>query len=217
MADAQQKDQTGRFMIQARLSFEHIWEKSASVKNGPLKHRANFIIDPSTKEGKKAIAAIEKARDEAIGEIAAWKGKLPRLKEDRDSYYDGDDMLDKDGNIRNGYEDMKYIKCTNDRRPKLRTRDGKGDIAREDDLIYSGAFVALYGRFYAMNDPDKGGPGLFCSMDGVQFVRHGEKFEGGGIDDDAFHDFGDDEDDAFDDSAKSKAKSKGRSIDDDEI
>lgn len=208
-----EREEVGKFKVRGRLSFEHLWEASASVKDGPKKYRTNLLIDPSTKEGKKSIAAIENAIDE-VKEVM-WPGKTPKFKDDRYALMDGNDMVDGDGNVRDGYEDMMYLKASNDRRPKLRDRDGQTDLDRDDDKIYSGANVILYGRVYGIKDQDKGGNGVFASVDAVQFVSHGEKFGGGGIDDDEFENLGDDEDDD-EDERPAKKKPARRNIDDED-
>lgn len=199
MAD---NSEIGKFKVRGRLSFEHLFVASASVKDGPKKYRTNVLIDPSTKEGKKDIALIENAMDEVKEEI--WPGKNPKFKADRVFFMDGEDMVDADGEIRDGYDGMKFIKLSNDKRPKLRDRDGQTDLTQDDDKIYSGANVIVYGRVYGIKDPDKGGNGLFASVDAVQFVKHGEKFGGGGISDDEIENLGDDEDDGDERPAKRK-------------
>lgn len=207
---AEREETPGKFKIRARLSYEHLWKATASVENGPKKYRANFLIDPSTSQGKKDIAQVENAIDEV--KEAVWPGKNPKFKDDRYAFLDGDEMVDANGDVRDGYEGMMFVKAANDKRPKLRDRDGQTDLTEEDEKIYSGAHVILYGRFYGIKDQAKGGNGIFCSIDAVQFVKHGEKFGGGGINDDEFEQLPDDEDDDED----RPAKKKRRTIDDDD-
>lgn len=210
MADT---NEVGKFKVRGRLSFEHLFTPSASVKDGPKKYRTNLLIDPSTKEGKKDIALLENAIDEV--KEAMWPGKSPKFKADRIFFLDGEDMVDSDGEVRDGYEGMRFIKVANDKRPKLRDRDGQTDLTQDDDKIYSGAHVILYGRVYGIKDQDKGGNGLFASVDAVQFVKHGEKFGGGGISDDEFENLGDDEDDE-DDEKPARRTSRRRDDDEDD-
>lgn len=195
----------GKVKFHARLSYEHLWKKSASIENGAEKYRCTFLIDPSTAQGKKSLAAVENGIEEVIEET--WNGKKPKFKEDRYPLMDGDEFTDDDGNVRDGYEGMMYVKGTNDRRPKLRDRDGQTDLEPEDDKIYSGANCLIYGRFYPITEAKKGGNGIFFTIDAVQWVSHGEKFAGGGIDDEEIENLGDDEDDE-------KPRKKKRTIDD---
>lgn len=176
-----------------RLSFEHVFVPTASVKDGPKKYRASFLIDPSSPEGKKAIREIERAISEVENEV--WGKTGVKFKDDRTCYLDGDDCTNSSGDVYDGYDGMKVIKAANSRRPVIKDRDGKTPLGEEDGKIYSGCYVNAIVRLYGIKDADKGGNGLFASLEGLQFVRHGKAFTARGLSDDAFEDLGGDDDD----------------------
>ncbi len=210
--------ETGIISIMCRLSYCHMFKKTASTEGGKLAYRMNGLLDKSTKEGKMAIQVVEKAIEHL--KKKEWPGKNPKFDTKRFPLRDGDDYTNDDGDIRDGYEGMMYVPMSNDRKVKLRDRDGQEEVTEEDDKIYSGAFAIAKFHIYAVKNKDKGGNGIFATIDGLQWVKHGERFGGGGIDDDEFEDLGDENDDDFDEpKGKSSSKSSRRSSidDDDEI
>lgn len=182
-----------------RLSFPHLKKPSASVKDGPEKFRANLLVDPDTKEGKRNLKALNRAREEVEQEV--WGRTGVKFKDGRICFKEGDEFVsNKTGEPYNGYEGMWAVSAANASRPTLvdrrRQRVEYEDI---DETFYAGCYVNAIIRMYAVKDPDKGGNGLFASLEGLQFVQDGEAFAGGGIDEDAFDDLGDFEDDDEDD------------------
>ncbi|MGI9503684.1 MAG: ssDNA-binding protein, partial [Geminicoccaceae bacterium] len=63
MAKDTEKDIGKAYIKNVRLSYPHLAKPHASVKDGPLKFRATFLMDPSAAEGKKAIAVCKKAAE----------------------------------------------------------------------------------------------------------------------------------------------------------
>lgn len=192
-----------------RGSYLHLHVPRASVKDGPKKYRGNFLIDPESSTGRKNIKEIERAMEEAEEEEFGKTGLS--YKEGRCAYVEGNDCQNEDGQIYDGYEDMMVVKGNNNKKIALRDRDGVTALDEEDGKTYSGAYYNVIGRFYGVSGKDKGGNGLFFNIDGIQFVKHGDAFGGGGFREGSFEDIGDDEDE--DDRPQKKSRSRD---DDDE-
>lgn len=216
--------ETGRFIILVRLSYFKGFEKTKSVRTGEgkLKYRTNGLFYKDTPEGR----STKKVLDRAVADIVEkmWPGKnpekfIPTFDSKRLPYFDGDEYLTDDGEVREHYDGTYYIKLTNDKKPKYKKRDGS-DLEDEDEgyeLFVSGHWAVAYGHFFGIKDADKGGKGIFCTLDCLQFYKRDEQFQGGGIDDEEIQNFGDDDDD--EDAEERPAKrsaAKKRSIDDDD-
>jgi len=214
----------GTIKVMVRLSYFKGFAKTASsnTEGAKLKYRTNGLIDPTTEDGKASVKVI----NEAIRNLCAkeWPGKeLANLKsamgdgpKGRWPLFDGDKYVTDDGDVRDGYEGMRYLRLTNDRKPKYKNRRGE-DIDIEDegeDLFRSGYYAIAYFHLYAIKAKDKGGNGIFTTLDALQYFKKGEEFAGGGIDDDEIENLGDDDDD--DDLGGKPANKKAPSIDDDE-
>jgi hypothetical protein len=217
----------GRIKVVGRLSYFNGWKKTASVQNGPLKYRTSMLFDPKTKEGKQAIAVIEEALEAIVEKDFPGKDyekvKAALTKKERWPLMDGDTNTDDDGEVKEHYEGMMYVKLSNDRKPKYKDRRGE-DTDEDDDLLASGVYAIAFFHLYSVKGEDKGGNGIFSTLDGLQYYRDGERFAGSGMNEDEFDDLGEDgeDDDDFDDkksSGKSNAKAstgKRRPADDDE-
>lgn len=181
----------------ARLSFPHLFKKTASVEGGKEKFRASFLLDPETKHGKAAIAQIEKAKKAVEQEVF---GKTPSYKDDRCCFTPGEDRIsNKTGEPYDGYEGMMVISASTDSRPTLLDRD-KNQVTEEDGVFYAGCYVYAILRLWGTKKKEQGGIGLFASLEGVQFLKDGEAFGSAPIGEDAFDDIEDfDEDEDEDD------------------
>lgn len=211
---------TGRFKVLVRLSFCKIFEKTASFEGGALKFRTNGLLYKDSEVGKENIKVINQAIKHMIEK--EWPGKDPaKFKEalgdgpkGRWPLFDGDKYVNEDGDVREGYEGTRYLKLTNDK--KIKVRDRRGEEPEDDekeDLFQSGHWAIAIGHLFPVKDQKKGGSGMFATCDGLQFFKRDEVFAGGGIDDDEFDNFGDEDDDLDEKPSKKKAAD----LDDDDI
>ncbi|RWE37412.1 ssDNA-binding protein [Mesorhizobium sp.] len=218
--------ETGVVKVLLRLSYCKVFEKTASTEGGKLLHRTNGLIDKNTEEGKASIGVINEAIKHLIS--TTWPGKDPaKFKEalggdgpkSRWPLFDGDKYVNDEGDVREGYAGKRYLKLTNDRKFKLKKRNGEDfdDIDEAKELFVSGHWAIGYFHMYPIKDAKKGGNGIFTTGDALQFYKRDEQFSGGGIDDSEFDNYGDDEDDDFDSKPKGGGKSKAGSIDDDDL
>lgn len=165
-----------------RLSYPTLVTPEATIKDGPKKFSANFIIDPATGDGKKNIRLIEKAVEAA--EIAEFKttGKIAKTVRDpkRIAFRDGEDFTNADGDTYAGYEGMKAIAAKANKRPKLWNRRKETvDVEDIEEVFYGGVSCDAVVSFFCVSSQDKGGNGLFCTVEGIRSRQEGESFGGG--------------------------------------
>ena len=176
-----------------RLSYEHIFTPSAFDDNQEAKYSATLIVPKDHAD----LPALKRAMFEAGQETfpadfkaGGWpKGYTCSLK-DADKDTDGSGTLLAEKN--EAYAGCYILEANSTRRPLVIGRK-KEAITEEDGIIYSGCYVnvslAAAGYTYA-----KIKKGVKCYLNGVQFVKDGERFGA-----DASADFdaldGDDDDD----------------------
>ena len=177
-----------------RLSFPKLFTPEASVPGGPVKFGASFLIDTSSAEGKANLKAVEAA----ISSVAkkAWADKAERivanLAEDRKCLRDGNKATNAEGDVYDGYADMKYVASSNKKRPQVLNRD-KTPLAEEDGVIYGGCRVDAVISVYATTRKEQGGNGIFSSLEIVRFRADDESFGAGKVSADDYLDDLDDD------------------------
>ncbi len=189
-------------LYDVRLSFAELFKPGKPQKNDagemvPGKYKSNFLMEKGTEKAKENMAKIKAAADQVKAEKWGKPEKWPKLKPDR--------VFLRDGNLENwdGYEDHFYVSANNPNQPVLidRKKDAKGKwivLTTENGgprLLYSGAYVNGIIRIWAQDSAEYG-KRLNCSVESVQFLRHGEPFAGGKPVDpnEKFADIDDDED-----------------------
>lgn len=180
-----------------RLSFPKLWKPEKSTETSTPKYSAAFLIDPTTEQGKANI----KAMNAVIAHVkkARWAEKADKIYSniewDRKPLRDGNKATNAEGDVYAGYEDMMFVQASNQKRPQLFNRD-KSQLREEDNVIYGGCYVDAVVSVYSVVDKDKGGNGVFASVELVRFREDGEAFGAGALDaDDYLDDLDDDEDD----------------------
>jgi len=76
-----------------------------------------------------------------------------------------------------GFEDAFYFTASNDVRPTVLDRD-KSPLIAADGRPYAGCYVNAVVEIWAQDN--KYGRGLRAALKGVQFVKDGDAFSGGG-------------------------------------
>ena len=211
---AEDKKSVGKCLLpNVRLSFPTLKNKRATVKDGKEKFSANFIIDPSTPQGKRNIELCKKAILEAEMETFRKTGVVKTIEDPkRIAFRPGAKFRNQEGEVYEGYAGMVAVSCNNDSRPQLWDRY-KGEVDYEDieDVFQGGFHCDAAIRFFCVNGADKGGRGLFCAVNGVRSHQRGEVFSTGGrISVDEFDDLDDDDDDLV------GAEADAASLDDDD-
>lgn len=190
-----------------RLSFPKVWKKEQSTPESKPKYSANFLIDPNTADGKANIAAINGAIKHVREKT--WADKAVKVWENidakRKAYRAGESFTNDEGDIYKGYEGMKVVTAANQNEFHRVDRDKK-PLREESGKLYGGAYVDAVVSFYTINDKERGGAGLFSTLEVIRFREDGEPFGNAGVDmDDYLDDLDDDE------------GSSGGSSDDDEM
>lgn len=203
---------------QVRLSFFKGFKATASVEGGRETYKSSFLMDPATKIGKANIKACEDAV-EAVGRDK-WKDKWPAIKkgikEDRMCFRDGETFVGSEsGEVYDGYEGMMALVGANQNRFTIVDRD-RTPLAEEDGKPYSGCYANAVVRFYAVAEKNKGGNGIFCTIEAIQYHSKGEAFGASQMSaEEAFDDLGeeelDDGDDGLEDSGSKSGKGSNRS------
>lgn len=158
-----------------RLSYEHIFTPTKFDEGQEAKYSATFIIPKDHPQ----LATLKKVMFEAGAEVfpTEFSGKeWPRgftcsLKDaDKEVNSMGEVLSDRNP----AYKGCYIIDANSTRRPVTLNRD-KSAVTEEDGVIYSGAYVnavlGIAGYTYG-----KVKRGVKCYLNGVQFVRDGERF-----------------------------------------
>lgn len=179
-----------------RLSFAHLFEPQPGIfdkrtgKTSEPRWGANFLIPKNGAHGIAELAKIQAAAKEA--KRAKWgdEKNWPKLKPERLCLRDGD-LEDYDG-----YDGHYYLSSGRQTKtkdgaenppPALVDRD-KSRLEKKSGKLYSGCFVNAIVRIWAQDDPTYG-KRINCSLEAVQFARHGDAFGARPVDpDEAFDD-----------------------------
>lgn len=193
-----------------RLSFtDSLYEKQATVENGIPKHSANMILETGSKfdEANRRLVgeAIRKACEKAFKNPEAWK----QIAEDdpkRICYRKGERFKNKEQVVYAGYTGNMAISGgtpgKGQKRPKLLNRHKQPvEESAIMDVFYGGTYADVMVSFYGT---DKGGRGVFCTIEAIRSHQEGEPMGGGvHVDADDFDDI--DGDDAFDNAGSSSS------------
>lgn len=168
------------------LSFSHIFAPHKSSPVAKEKYSASFIVNPNTADGKKAIKMIE---DEIKEVEKAVFGRSPVTIADpkRRCWMNGDEIINqKTGEVVTGYAGMMVLKTSRALKngpPQIVDRNPAVRLVATDNRPLSGdvvnAMVQIYG--IPVTDKERGGIGLFATVEVVQFVSQGERFGGGPV------------------------------------
>lgn len=158
-----------------RLSYEHIFTPSAFDDNQPAKYSATLIIPKDHKNLPEVKRALMEAGAEKFPSIftgSTWpRGMTCALKDaDKDTDDAGVTLAEKNPEYAGCY----VLKADSTRRPIVVDRN-KAAVTEADGVIYSGCFVnvSLAAAGYEFGKVKKG---VKCYLNGVQFVRDGERF-----------------------------------------
>lgn len=199
-------------LVDVRLSFPKLFTPEASVKDGPLKFGANFMMHPDDEHYEANLERAQRAYDAVYAET--WKGKKPVLKDDRKALREGEKFTNQEsGEIYAGYEGTMIVtasrkagksKDPNDSsherlRPPM-FRWNKEPIKDDDGTLYGGCRVNAAVNFYSVTDQDKGGNGIFATIEVVRFRRNDTPFGAAPVSVDVFDDVDDFDGEEDDDS-----------------
>lgn len=163
-----------------RLAFPNLFEPKAVNGEGDPRFSATFLMDPN----HPAVAELEAAFEQVGKE--KWGQKWPAVKKelalkDRTALHDGDTKADYEG-----FEGQMFVNAGNKVRPLVIDRD-KTPLIAADGKPYAGCFVNASIELWCQDN--NYGKRINASLRGVQFLKDGDAFAGGGTaSDDEFDD-----------------------------
>lgn len=160
-----------------RLSFFNGFVPSAMDEKDTPTYNCHFLLpkdDPQVKTIKKTLVEVAEQK---------WPGKGKQMaKQLLDSgktcLRDGDEKVDSEGNVVDGYEGHYYISARSKVRPRIVDRDPNVELSQEDGKPYSGCYGNPVVSIWAQ--ANQFGKRLNAQWQGVQFMADGEAFGGGG-------------------------------------
>lgn len=155
-----------------RLSFAGLWKAEPFAPGDDPKFKGTFLVPKDdAKQSKMVEAAILETAKAKWGAKAEGILKGIRGNTNKFCWQDGDTKT------YDGYEGMMALSAKNGKRPLVIDRD-RSPLTEADGKPYSGCYVNVSVEFFAYETK---GNGIAASLLGVQFVRDGDAFGGGGI------------------------------------
>ena len=159
-----------------RLSYEHIFTPTKFDDNQEAKYSATFIIPKDHPDLPAVKRAMFEAGQEEFPSDFSKPGSWP--KGYTCSLKDADTATDGNGEVlaekQPAYAGCYVLEANSTRRPVAMDRR-KAAVTEDDGVIYSGCYVnaSLAAAGYTYGKVKKG---VKCYLNGVQFVRDGERF-----------------------------------------
>lgn len=163
-----------------RLSYPDLWKPGKPMNEGDTpKYGGQFIFDKDS----DAAAAAKKAMTEAAQEVfgANWQAIVGAMEKSKKCVRNGNDNLNKDGAIRDGYVDKLYLVARNKAKPLIigPRRGANGEfpvLTEEGGKPYGGCYVNVKVDIRAMKAKDRIPNQIYATLLTVQFVADGESF-----------------------------------------
>ena len=154
-----------------RLAFPNLWKATAPKGGGEEAFSASFLLEPKHKqipELKKLMLSLAKekwgAKADAVYKALEASDKVALHNGDSKSEYDG-------------FEGNFYVSTRSKVRPSV--FDGqRNELTEADGKPYSGCFVNASIELWAQDNSY--GKRINAQLRGVQFLRDGDAFAGGG-------------------------------------
>lgn len=158
-------------LANVRLSFPVLFEAKSVNGEGEPAFSASFLMAPNHPAVAELKAAIEVVGKEKWG--AKWAQVKKEIEaKDRTPLHDGDTK----GSYA-GFEGNLFVTARNKVRPLVVDRD-KSPLTSSDGKPYAGCYVHASIELWAQDNSF--GKRINASLRGVQFVKDGEAFAGGG-------------------------------------
>lgn len=153
-----------------RLSFPTLWAPERVAEDSDPAYSASFLMERGSEQEAATKAVIEAGGTEKWGKD--WPAiKRQLLAQDRMCLHDGDLKT------YDGYAGMSYVSARSKVRPLVVDRR-KNPLTEADGVPYAGCYVNASLDVWAMSN--QYGKRICATLLGVQFVRDGVAFGGGG-------------------------------------
>lgn len=154
-----------------RLAFPVLFEAKTVNGEGKPAFSASFLIDPADPQVKALNTAIDQVANDKWGAKAAAILKQMRAT-DKVALHDGDLKSNYDG-----FPGNLYVSARSTTRP-LVINNNKSPLTEQDGKPYAGCYVNASIELWAQDN--NYGKRVNASLRGVQFLRDGDAFVGGG-------------------------------------
>jgi hypothetical protein len=159
-----------------RLSFPHLFQPQANNNGeGDPKYNLTAIVDPGSDNEKKILSVIETVAREKWGEKGATT--LAALRKGDKVAYRESEKTNQSGEVYAGFEGKHWFSASSKVRPTVIDRD-KSPLTSADGKPYGGCYVNIIVDCYAQDNAY--GKRINFDLKGVQFVKDGDAFSGGG-------------------------------------
>lgn len=154
-----------------RLAFPSLFAAKAINGEGEPKFSAAAIFPPGHPAEKELKAAIESVGSDKWG--TKWGAVKKEIEaKDRTALHDGGTKADYEG-----YEGNLFLNASNKTRPLVLDAD-RAPLVEADGKPYAGCYVNMSVELWAQDN--QYGKRINASLRGVQFLRDGDAFAGGG-------------------------------------
>lgn len=154
-----------------RLAFPQLFEAKTVNGEGTPAFSASFLLPPDHPDIKTLNAAIEDVATDKWGQKASAILKTARAA-DKVCLHNGDTKAEYAG-----FEGNFYVSARNGTRPTVIDRD-KSPLTAQDGKPYAGCYVNAVLDVWAQDN--NFGKRVNASLSGVQFLKDGDAFAGGG-------------------------------------
>ncbi|EKS9794858.1 MULTISPECIES: DUF2815 family protein [Burkholderia] len=154
-----------------RLAFPQLFEAKTVNGEGKPAFSAAFLIDPADPQVKELNAAIDQVAKDKWGAKADAILKQMRAQ-DKIALHDGDLKSNYDG-----FPGNLFVSSRSATRPLVIDKD-KTPLTEQDGKPYAGCYVNASVELWAQDNSF--GKRVNASLRGVQFLRDGDAFAGGG-------------------------------------
>jgi len=160
-----------------RTSFCKIWEAEGVKPGDKPAFSCHFIFEDGDPQLKKVKQAVRKLCHAKWGSKNGDSVLRQLMKRDLLCLHNGNDKVDGDGKVMEGYEDKWYISARSYVPPTIVDLNPKIKLTEEDGKIFSGCFVNCYLSLWVQTG--QYGKRINAQMQGVQFRKTGDSFGGG--------------------------------------
>lgn len=170
-----------------RLSFPNLIAPQVSDK-GIASFACTFLLDPQSDQWRNLQASVSELAKLTWADKSEGILKKIATKNNCRFYGDGEEKLDKQGNVYTGYEGMKYVRAKNNvgGRDILHLIDhlakqhpvGSSEYQRLAEQLYGGCYVnAIIGLWAHKASPKNSNiDGIKSTLLAIQFNAEGERF-----------------------------------------
>ena len=172
---------------EAILSYPALFEPKANL-SGVLKYSCTLLFDKSDKAGiarlNDAIAAASEK-----GKSNIWNNKVPKFR--YDPLRDGDEELSSGQKEDPVYKGKMFLNCTSNTPPGVVDQYAKPVM--DSEILYAGCIVR--GQLNAFPYKNSGNCGIAWGLNGIMFVKDGQRLDGRIPSEQAFASFASNDDD----------------------